>query len=93
MKRCYGCMQPIENEKLHTCKFLDLMPENIVTASKSDIIEFLNSVIDEGDGKFTIVMDVKMPDSDEPVNINLPVEKNEDGKFVFTDYPYWDKSE
>lgn len=30
------------NEKLHTCKFLDLMPENIVTASKSDIIEFLN---------------------------------------------------
>ena len=30
------------NEKLHTCKFLDLMPENIVTASKSDIIDFLN---------------------------------------------------
>lgn len=54
---------------------------------------WVNSVIDEGDGKFTIVMDVKMPDSDEPVNINLPVEKNEDGKFVFTDYPYWDKSE
>ena len=30
------------NEKLHTALFLDLMPENIVTASKSDIIEFLN---------------------------------------------------
>lgn len=30
------------NEKLHAVKFLDLMPENIVTASKSDIIEFLN---------------------------------------------------
>lgn len=30
------------NEKLHTVKFLDLMPENIVTSSKSDIIEFLN---------------------------------------------------
>ena len=30
------------NEKMHACKFLDLMPENIVTASKSDIIEFLN---------------------------------------------------
>lgn len=30
------------NEKMHTCKFLDLMPENIVTCSKSDIIEFLN---------------------------------------------------
>ena len=54
---------------------------------------WVNSVIDEGDGKFIIVMDVKMPDSDEPVNINLPVERNEDGKFVFTDYPYWDKSE
>lgn len=30
------------NEKLHAVKFLDLMPANIVTASKSDIIEFLN---------------------------------------------------
>lgn len=30
------------NEKLHTVKFLHLMPENIVTSSKSDIIEFLN---------------------------------------------------
>lgn len=30
------------NEKMHTCKFLNLMPENIVTSSKSDIIEFLN---------------------------------------------------
>lgn len=30
------------NEKMHTCKLLDLMPENIVTCSKSDIIEFLN---------------------------------------------------
>lgn len=30
------------NEKLHTVKFLNLMPENIVTSSKSDIIEFLN---------------------------------------------------
>lgn len=30
------------NEKMHACKFLDLMPENIVTCSKSDIIEFLN---------------------------------------------------
>jgi glutathione synthase len=30
------------NEKLHAVKFLNLMPENIVTCSKSDIIEFLN---------------------------------------------------
>ncbi len=30
------------NEKMHAIKFLDLMPENIVTSSKSDIIDFLN---------------------------------------------------
>ena len=30
------------NEKLHAVKFLNLMPENIVTASKSDIMEFLS---------------------------------------------------
>lgn len=29
------------NEKMHAVKFLDLMPENIVTSSKSDITEFL----------------------------------------------------
>ena len=29
------------NEKMHTVKFLDLMPENIVTSSKVDIIAFL----------------------------------------------------
>lgn len=30
------------NEKLHTVKFLDFMPENIVTSSKEDILEFLD---------------------------------------------------
>lgn len=30
------------NEKLHAVKFLDLMPENIVTSSKQDILEFLD---------------------------------------------------
>ena len=30
------------NEKLHSVYFNDLMPENIVTSSKTDIIEFLN---------------------------------------------------
>lgn len=30
------------NEKLHTVKFRHLMPENIVTSSKADILEFLN---------------------------------------------------
>ena len=31
------------NEKLHTTIFLDLMPDNIVTASKNDILEFLDN--------------------------------------------------
>lgn len=31
------------NEKLHAVMFNDLMPENIVTSSKSDIIEFLGT--------------------------------------------------
>lgn len=31
------------NEKLHSVLFKDLMPENIVTSSKKDIIEFLNN--------------------------------------------------
>lgn len=30
------------NEKLHTVMFLDLMPENIVTSSKAEIMDFLN---------------------------------------------------
>lgn len=30
------------NEKLHAVNFLEYMPENIVTSSKSDIMEFLN---------------------------------------------------
>lgn len=30
------------NEKLHTVEFLEFMPENIVTSSKSDILEFLD---------------------------------------------------
>ena len=33
------------NEKMHTVKFLDLMPENIVTSSKSDIINFLKEIV------------------------------------------------
>ena len=31
------------NEKLHTLKFLEFMPDNIVTSSKSDIMEFLDN--------------------------------------------------
>ena len=50
-------------------------------------------VRDEGGGKFTVVMGVKMPPNGDTVYVELPAEKNAAGKFVFTDYPYWDRSE
>ena len=56
-----------------------------------------NSCVDcvrnEGNGKFTVVMAVKMPPNGNKRYVDLPTEKNAAGEFVFTDYPYWDKSE
>ena len=46
-----------------------------------------------GNGKFAVVMAVRMPPGGNTVYIDLPAEKNDAGNFVFTDYPYWDKSE
>ena len=48
---------------------------------------------EEGDGKYTVVMAVRMSSSDEIRYVELPVEKNAAGAFVFSDYPYWDESE
>ena len=64
------------NEKLHTVKFLDLMPENIVTSSKSDIIKFLNEqeeiVLKPLNGCFgSGVMTLKKGDKNTAVIINL----------------------
>ena len=53
----------------------------------------VDCVRDEGDGKFTVVIAVKMPPSGNKFYVDLPTEKNAAGKFVFTDYPYWEKSE
>ena len=53
----------------------------------------VDSVRDEGDGKFTVVIAVKMPPNGSKLYVDLPAEKNAAGKFVFTDYPYWEKSE
>ena len=53
----------------------------------------MDSIWDEGGGKFTIVMAVKMPSADELLYVDLPVGKNSEGRFVLTDYPYWDKSQ
>lgn len=63
------------NEKMHTVKFLDLMPENIVTSSKSDIISFLNEheeiVLKPLNGCFgSGVMTLKKGDKNTAVIIN-----------------------
>ena len=48
---------------------------------------------DDGAGKFTVVMGVSMPSNGSTVYVELPTGKNAAGKFVFTDYLYWDRSE
>ena len=50
-------------------------------------------VRDDGAGKFTVVMGVSMPPDGSTVYVELLTGKNAAGKFVFTDYPYWDRSE
>ena len=53
----------------------------------------VDSVRDEGDGKFAVVIAVKMPPNGSKLYVDLPAEKNAAGEFVFSDYPYWEKSE
>ena len=53
----------------------------------------VDSIRDEGDGKFTVVIAVKMPPNGSKLYVDLPTEKNAAGEFVFSDYPYWEKSE
>ncbi len=53
----------------------------------------VDCVRDEGNGKFTVVIAVKMPPSGDNLYVNLPTEKNAAGEFVFSDYPYWEKSD
>ena len=53
----------------------------------------VDSVRDEGDGKFTVVIAVKLPPSGSKLYVDLPTEKNAAGEFVFTDYPCRDESE
>ena len=50
-------------------------------------------VRNDGAGKFTVVMGVSMPPDGSTVYVELPTGKNAAGKFVFTDYPYRDRSE
>ena len=53
----------------------------------------VDCVRDEGSGKFTVVIAVKMPPNVNKLYVDLPTEKNAAGEFVFSDYPYWEKSE
>mgnify|MGYP004571283321 FL=1 len=53
----------------------------------------VDCVRDEGDGKFTVVIAVKMPQNGSKLYVDLPTEKNAAGEFVLSDYPYWEKSE
>ena len=53
----------------------------------------VDCVRDEGNGKFTVVIAVKMPPSGSKLYVDLPTEKKATGEFVFSDYPYWEKSE
>ena len=53
----------------------------------------VDCVRDEGNGKFTVVIAVKTPPGCSKLYVDLPTEKNAAGKFVFSDYPYWEKSE
>ena len=54
---------------------------------------YVDRVRKEGDGKFTVVIAVKMASDGNVFHVDLPTEKNAAGEFVFTDYPYWEKSE
>lgn len=60
---------------------------------KTSYNSWADHVRDDGVGKFTVVMGVSMPPGASTVYVELPTEKNAAGKFVFTDYPYWDRSE
>ena len=53
----------------------------------------VDCVRDEGGGKFTVVIAVRTPSNGNKLYVDLPTEKNAAGEFVFTDYPYWEKSE
>lgn len=60
---------------------------------KTSYNSWADHVRDDGAGKFTVVMGGSMPPNGGTVYVELPTEKYAAGKFVFTDYPYWDRSE
>lgn len=59
-------------------------------ASYNSCVDYIR---DEGNGKYTVVIAVKMSPSDDTFYIDLPTEKKAAGEFVHTDYLYWERSE
>ena len=71
--------------------------DNIYVAYKKNDGEvssnsWMHHVEDDGNGNFTVVMAVRKRSVDDIIYVKLPTGKNAEGKFVFTDYPYWDQS-
>lgn len=60
---------------------------------KASYSGYVDCVREEGGGKFAVVIAAKMPPDGHKIYVDLPAEKNAAGAFVFSDYPYWDKSE
>lgn len=60
---------------------------------KASYNSWVKCIRDEDGGKFTVVIAVRMPPDGNTLFVELPAERNAAGDFVFTDYPYWDKSE
>lgn len=52
---------------------------------------WFDSVRNEGNGKFSVVMSVRKDSG--TCCIDFPAEKNNEGDFVFTDFPYWEEAE
>jgi len=63
------------------------------TSGEAAYNSWVDHVRDDGDGKFTVVMAVTLPPDAHTDYVELPAERNAAGNFVFTDYPYWDRSE
>ena len=63
------------------------------TSGEAAYNSWVDHVRDDGDGKFTVVMAVTLPPDAHTDYVELPAERNAAGDFVFTDYPYWDRSE
>ena len=63
------------------------------TSGEAAYNSWVDHVRDDGDGKFTVVMAVTLPPDAHTDYVELPAERTAAGDFVFTDYPYRDRSE